>query len=306
MKVTVCISTWNRSASLKRTLDSLVAMRKPSGIDWELLIVNNNSSDDTNEVIDSVADLLPVRRVFEKAQGLSNARNAGVQAARGDYILWTDDDVVVGSEWLANYCAAFDQRPAAAIFGASVRPSFEGPVPAWLERGWRVVPSAFAAINFGSEALPLSAKKLPFGANFALRRAEQLQHLFDPKLGASPEGKYYAEETTVMLAMLAQGAEGWWVPDAPVQHIIPRERMTLDYIKSYFERTGRTDYYLYSRMKIQRRPRILGRPPWVWRGIVENEFRYWYSRALQPVELWLLALRNRSTSRGHFEESRLW
>ena len=62
-------------------------MRKPAGLEWELLVVNNNSSDDTDMVVDNFASLLPVRRVFEKVQGLSNARNAGVRAARGDYIL---------------------------------------------------------------------------------------------------------------------------------------------------------------------------------------------------------------------------
>ena len=304
MRVTVSICTWNRSASLKRTLDSLAEMRIPADLKWELLVVNNNSSDDTDSVVDSFSNRLPVRRIFEKAQGLSNARNAGIKVALGDYILWTDDDVIVGPEWLETYCSVFDQRPDAAIFGGPVYPVFEEPVPRWLERGWRVVPSAFAAIDFGTFPLPFSTNKTPFGANFALRRAELLRHPFDPRLG--PGTSYYAEETSVMQEMLEHGASGWWVPDAPVQHCIPRERMNLDYIKSYYERTGRTNYYLYSSKQAQRKLRILGRPPWVWRSIVENELIYWYSRAFLPVERWLHAQRNRSTSRGAFDESRRW
>ena len=306
MKVTVSISTWNRAASLKRTLDSLAEMRIPTDLKWELLVVNNNSSDNTDSVVDAFSDRLPVRRIFEKTQGLSNARNAGARAARGDYILWTDDDVIVGPEWLAAYCAAFNQRPDAAIFGGPVYPAFEEPIPHWLKCGWRVVPSAFAGIDFGPSPLPLSTSKIPFGANFALRRAEQLHHLFDPKLGASPGGRYYAEETTVMLEMLEQGAEGWWVPEAPVRHCIPRERMSLDYIKGYFERTGRTDYYLHCRERVDHKIRVLGRPLWVWRSVVESELLYWFSRAFSPPERWLLALRKRSTSRGKFDESRRW
>jgi glycosyltransferase involved in cell wall biosynthesis len=306
MKVTICICTWNRSISLKRTLDSLVAMRKPVSIDWEVLIVNNNSNDDTDIVVDSFARRLPVRRVFESAQALSNARNAGVRAARGDYILWTDDDVIVGSDWLAAYCAAFDQTPSAAIFGGAVHPYFEEPVPNWLERGWSVVASAFAAIDFGQAKLAFSPEQLPFGANFATRRDEQKRYFFDPKLGPGPSGKYYAEETTVLLAMLADGATGCWVPNATVTHVIPQERMTLEYIKRYYERDGRTDYYLHSRLQVQRRRPLLARPPWVWRAVVESELRYWYSRAFQPAENWLFALRRRSRARGMFDESRNW
>lgn len=304
MRVTIAICTWNRSAGLKITMESLMAMQIPQGIEWEVLVINNNSNDDTDVVVDSFADRLPVRRITERNPGLSNARNAGARAARGQYLMWTDDDVVVGPAWLAAYCAAFDAHPDAALFGGPVHPKFQEPIPDWLARGWRVVPSAFAGIDFGSSPLSLTPDKLPYGANFAVRREELLVHFFNPKLGASPTCRYYAEETTFMLELLRSGATGWWVPDAPVTHCIPRERMTLAYIKSYFVRTGQTDYYLNWSGKEKPKLRLLGRPLWVWRNVVESEAKYWFARAFLPIEQWLLALRKRSTALGAFDESR--
>lgn len=91
----VAICTWNRAALLRQTLENMTKLLIPPGVEWELLVVNNNCSDATDEVIDSFSARLPIRRVFEAKPGLSNARNAAVRQARGEYVLWTDDDICV-------------------------------------------------------------------------------------------------------------------------------------------------------------------------------------------------------------------
>src|SRR5262249_10345499 len=106
MKLSVAICTWNRAKLLEQCLDRL-ANASPPTADWELLVVNNNCSDNTDGVLDSFAARLPVRRIFEPKQGHSNARNAAVRSASGDYIIWTDDDVLVDKEWLVAYERAF-------------------------------------------------------------------------------------------------------------------------------------------------------------------------------------------------------
>jgi glucosyl-dolichyl phosphate glucuronosyltransferase len=73
----------------------------------------------------SVSDYLPI----EIWPPFSRARNRAVYAARGDYLVWTDDDVVVDPNWLAAYVAAFRRRPEAAVFGGPVFPRYEPPVP---------------------------------------------------------------------------------------------------------------------------------------------------------------------------------
>ena len=130
--VTIAICTWNRSKSLRATLLSLQQLIVPSGIDWELLIVNNNCTDNTDEVIEQFADGLPIRLLHEKRQGLSNARNCAVEAAKGDYILWTDDDVIVDPNWLVAYVNAIRTWPNATLFGGPIKLKLEGNPPSWL------------------------------------------------------------------------------------------------------------------------------------------------------------------------------
>jgi glycosyltransferase involved in cell wall biosynthesis len=108
-------------------------LRIPANVDWELLVVNNNCTDDTDAVIARHQDALPLRRLFEPEQGLSNARNSAVAVAKGDYILWTDDDVLVSSNWLVEYANAFRSWPDAAFFGGPIEPWFSTEPPAWLK-----------------------------------------------------------------------------------------------------------------------------------------------------------------------------
>ena len=132
LRITIAICTWNRSKSLRATLLSLQQLIIPPGIDWELLIVNNNCTDDTDEVIEQFADGLPIRLLHEKRQGLSNARNCAVEAAKGDYILWTDDDVIVDPNWLVAYVNAIRTWPNATLFGGPIKLKLEGNPPSWL------------------------------------------------------------------------------------------------------------------------------------------------------------------------------
>jgi glucosyl-dolichyl phosphate glucuronosyltransferase len=95
MLVTVAICTFNRAESLRRTLALLTTMQVPPRLSLEVVVINNNSSDGTDNVINEFCCQLPLRREFEPRPGHSNARNRAVDVARGDYIIWTDDDVVV-------------------------------------------------------------------------------------------------------------------------------------------------------------------------------------------------------------------
>jgi glucosyl-dolichyl phosphate glucuronosyltransferase len=140
--VTVAICTWNRDHLLRQTLEEMTRLAVPAGLVWELLVVNNNCTDDTDGVIAAFAKRLPIRRLFESQPGLSHARNRAIAEAAGDYVVWTDDDVLVSPEWLAAYARAFARRPDAAVFGGPVAPWFPTTPPpraGWSARGrgWR-------------------------------------------------------------------------------------------------------------------------------------------------------------------------
>lgn len=120
--LSLVICTFNRCWSLRKTLDSLIKMEVPAGISWELILVDNNSTDDTRAVI---ADFirtsgLKVQYIFERKQGLSHARNAGVNAAGGEIIAFTDDDVCPQPDWLTVIWREFSQDPGLQVLTGAV------------------------------------------------------------------------------------------------------------------------------------------------------------------------------------------
>ena len=173
MDVSVIVCTRNRASSLKRTLQSLADLSVPAGLCWEMIVVDNNSTDDTPDVIAGFSGVLPLVAAFEARDGLSNARNRGVQAAAGTYMVWTDDDVVVDRQWLAAYVEAFRRWPEAAVFGGKIIPVYEEPSPAWARDAHDELAPLMACRDFGDASLPLSLATdlIPFGASFAVRAA---------------------------------------------------------------------------------------------------------------------------------------
>lgn len=284
MKITVAICTWNRCALLKKTLEQVSRLAIPIGVEWELLVVNNNSSDATHDVLTTFASRLPLRVVLESKPGLSNARNRAVREATGSYILWTDDDVLVDKDWLAAYCEAFQRYPDSAIFAGNIKPWFEGKPPEWLERVWPEVATAYASRDIGEKAFPLTRDVLPFGANFAVRSSEQRKYLYDPDLGVRPDSIIGGEETTVIKNMLADGVTGWWVPAARVRHHIPAARQTISYLRRYFKGYGE---YCAVENADPNEARLFGMPRWIMREAVTAEARYQFRKHYAPPEVWI-------------------
>jgi glucosyl-dolichyl phosphate glucuronosyltransferase len=289
--ITVAICTLNRAVSVRRTIESLAAMEVPDNLPWEVLVVNNNCTDHTDAVIASFAGRLPIRREFEPRRGLSNARNRAVDAADGDYIVWTDDDVVVGIGWLLAYAEAFSRWPQAAVFGGPITPRYAPPVPKWFSESEALLRnSVFGGRDFGDEAVPLLAGgRLPFGPNFAVRAAEQRRFRYNPRLGHAPGQRRRGEELDVLDRILQSGACGYWVPTARVEHCSDASQQTLRYIARYFATVGETSAFL----EAGREARLwFGVPRWMWRQLVEEWVRYQILRLISPPPVWVRHLRD--------------
>jgi glucosyl-dolichyl phosphate glucuronosyltransferase len=257
----VVICTRNRAGQLSETLASLERLDVPAGLKWEVLVVDNGSADSTADVIRSFEPVLPIRRIWQPKPGLSNARNAGVDAAKGKYLVWTDDDVHVEPRWLAAFLEAFERWPEAVVFGGKITLSLIPPSPLWLLNVLDDCQIMFAARDFGPEPVPLSLRndKIPFGACFAVRANEQKRYRYDPSLGRAPGQNKSGEETAVIETMLRADCLGWWVPNAEVKHMIPQSRQTLEYFILYHEGCGAE--------WVQRqtlRPSFFGVPAIVW------------------------------------------
>jgi glucosyl-dolichyl phosphate glucuronosyltransferase len=169
MHVTVAICTWNRANLLDAALTSLAKAAIPDGVTWDVIVANNNSTDHTEDVLDKQAGRIPLTRMFISQQGKSYALNKVVERLEGDLVLWTDDDVVVAENWITSYVDAANRWPEAAFFGGRIIPRFLGEEPGWLRPAWRVVSGVFGARELGDEPFAFDHKRLPFGANMAVR-----------------------------------------------------------------------------------------------------------------------------------------
>jgi len=262
-RITVAVCTWNRAKSLKRALDSIVTAIEVYGGSVQLIVVNNNCTDDTDQIIAAVSKRTTLTYLHESRAGLANARNAATQAICGDYVIWTDDDVVVSPRWLEAYAKAFSEFPHAAFYGGPIRPEFEHALPAWLAAGWRQIPGIYAARDLGERPFPIkSPGEVPYGANFAVRSDLQRHIRYDPRLGRQP-GNYWlaGEELDVLTRLLHEQHEGRWVPAAAVVHYISNDRRTLAYVVKHAFGSGQSKEVM---QPAEGRSLLFGRPVWLW------------------------------------------
>jgi glycosyltransferase involved in cell wall biosynthesis len=255
------------------------------GTTWEIVVVDNGSTDATVNVIRSFERSLPIRRIFQPQSGISNARNSGVDAAVGKYLVWTDDDVHVEPNWLAAFLEAFDRWPDAVVFGGKIIPYLLPPTPPWFLDAFDYLKPRLAARNFGPNPIPLSIAndQIPYGACFAIRAAEQKQYRYDPKLGPAPGQNRFCEETELIRSILSDNYSGWWVPDAEVKHIIPASRQTIEYVLQCYDRMGETWAHL---MKKDMRWTFLGVPVLIWVKLPISYLRFRFAYMARS-KLWI-------------------
>jgi len=227
MTVTVAICTWNRCEALAVTLDHLTRLRIPAGIDWELLVVNNNCSDDTDAVCQRFESKLPLRLLHEPTPGKSLALNVAIHESRGEYILWTDDDVIIDPEWMAILLAAFEREHADWVFGTS-EPEFPGPRPAWYDSRFR---GYFAALDYGPQPFVVTDPDQSFyGLNCAGTRSAHLAlGGFRTEFGLKGFDGGVGEDTDIFQRALDAGMKIVYEPRARVRHMIAPVRLTKQY-----------------------------------------------------------------------------
>jgi glucosyl-dolichyl phosphate glucuronosyltransferase len=230
MDISIIICTYNRADSLRKTFESLIRLDIPANTSIELLLVDNNSSDATWDVVAHFQPLAPfsVRYIFEEQQGLSYARNRGVREAVGKILAFTDDDVLIENDWLVNIRNAFAASDLACA-GGKIFPLWEKECPTWLTRD---LYNYLALLDLGDMSKQLNEPKV-YGANFIVRASMFAKYgPFETSIGRT-RGKLYAgEESEFIERLLAGGEKVCYIPGLVVHHLVPAKRMQ----KSYFRR----------------------------------------------------------------------
>jgi len=239
MDISVIICTYNRASGLLQTLQSIRQMDIPEGTCWELIIVDNNSSDDTQNVIQEFARSadIDIKNIFEGTQGLSYARNAGLERATGKLIAFTDDDVIVDRQWLANISRAFASSDAWCI-GGKILPIWSRPKPKWLSKR---IHYALALLDYGDEVKEMTSPSL-WGANMSFRAAVFDSYgRFDTSLGRKGGNLVSGEETELMKKILGDEKRVLYVPDIVVKHVIDVSRINKRYFIKWHFTQGQID-----------------------------------------------------------------
>lgn len=283
MKFSVVIATYNRAEELVKTLQSISSLQVADA--WEVIIVDNNSTDNTKDVVLKAAEIFPVplRYLHETQQGRSAALNTGINAAQGEIVATTDDDVRVESNWLTNGERALQQL-GCDYLGGKALPIWSGKRPAWIPEGRCVHWAVIALLDYGAKPLPLG-DYVPLGVNMIFRReAFDRAGLWDNTIGRKAGTLLGQEVREWCQRARAANVKGFYSPDLVIHHVIPADRLTKKYFRSWFYWHGISRAILYqtkgldmespesTELDFSKVPHIAGIPRYMFRTYLQSLF----------------------------------
>ena len=239
-RISVVLPTYNRAADLERAVDS-VLQQTADAREYEVIVVDNNSTDDTAQVLDRLQTRYPgrLRTVVERMQGVSHARNAGIATALAPIVAFFDDDVRVAPNWIETIIRVFRDNPGTDVIGGKVLPDWTAPPPGWLTPAhW----APLALQDFGDRPMLMSARnpRCLISANLACRKS-----LFDRIGGFSPvfqrvkDGIGSLEDGEWTRRLWDAGLSGLYVPQLVTSTDVPGDRLTRDYHRRWHSGHGR-------------------------------------------------------------------
>lgn len=238
MHASIIVCTYNRADSLRETLAALKALEAQPERDWEVIVVDNNSRDHTRQVVEEAQAGWPrLRYEFEAAQGLSNARNHGIAAARGEVLLFTDDDVLPETDWMEVSLAGLERYGADAC-GGYIAPRWEIPPPAWLSERFH----GFLAVRTDrSDDYPIDVPGLaPYGANMVVKKAVfDRVGGFDTSRGRTGKSLASGEDGELFERILNAGLKAVFLGRSRVHHKVEGFRCTKAYMRRWRFQTSR-------------------------------------------------------------------
>lgn len=241
--LTVLIATHNGARTLPKALNAYCQLQTPVG-GWKLLIVDDGSTDASEEIIHSFVDRLPLTHLFESFKGKNAALNAGLASVEGDLVVLTDDDTLPRPDWLIEMRRAADSNPSSSVFGGTVVPHWEIRPEEWIT-AWVPLGPVFSITDPSWKEGPISSAYV-FGTNMAIR-AEIFESGYRFNTGIGPRGRNYpmGSETELTLRLAKAGFKSWHCKQAMVEHIIRKFQMNREWILGRALKFGRGQYRLW-------------------------------------------------------------
>jgi len=255
IQLTVLFATYNGERVLERTLGGYLRLVPPK-VGWELIVVDNGSTDGSLGILENYRVRLPIRVISEQRPGKNRALNAGIQARRGRLVVLTDDDAIPDKYFLVAWERLLDRHLDFDLFGGRIKPLFETPPPAWLAASPQEYAMMFAERDFPDGEIGAGEC---YGGNMAIRgRVFDAGHRFDENIGPTAADQMYPMGSEVEFGFRLerqQGARSRFVREALVNHIVRSAQFTkVAWINRSF-RTGRgRAYIMHAHARPVRRP----------------------------------------------------
>lgn len=167
IELSLVLATFNNAACLERLLECLTTCKQPDN--WELILVDNGSTDNTEITAMKYADKLPVQYVFERKKGKSSALNRGLRHANGEVVLFTDDDIIPEHNWMMNHLNIMRSNPEINILGGRIHVD-TARLPVWLSRSYNLAGILVSAHDLGEIKSIYGPGIYPYGPNMSVRR----------------------------------------------------------------------------------------------------------------------------------------
>lgn len=244
MKASVIICTYNRHELLSTSLESLLIQSFPKD-SYEIVVVDNNSTDHTRKVVEKLtgASPVPVKYIFEECQGLSYARNTGIKHSLGEIIVFTDDDIEADENWLCEMVDAFHADDVVCA-GGPIEPIWPFDKPEWLSERWQVYLGVYG-FEYALETGILHGPSYPCGVNIAFRRdIFDVVGMFSTDLGRIGPCLLSNEESRVCQQIEDLGKKICFARNALIHHKISPERLTKQWFYHRMYWQGRSDAIL--------------------------------------------------------------
>lgn len=242
LNLTVAIPTYNGASRIPQVLEQLRRQTGTESIRWEVIVIDNNSTDNTKEIVKAyqqnwLSDT-PLRYCFEARQGAGYARQLAVKEAQAPLIGFLDDDNIPALNWVAAAIDFAQTHPQAGAYGSQIHPDFEVPPPDSLKP---ILP--FLAITErGDEPLQYKShqKLLPPTAGLVVRKQAWLDSVPPKQILTGPtyNNSLPGEDLEMVSYIQAKGWEIWYNPFMELDHKIPPWRLERDYLIPFFRQIG--------------------------------------------------------------------
>jgi len=273
MKLSVIVPTYNRSNSLRKTLASLAAASLPSSFLVEVIVVDNNSTDDTAEVVKEMATNfgeIKLDYLFESRQGRSFAVNEGIRASEGDLVSMIDDDAQISDDWYIEVQRIFRDRWDELDFvGGKILPNLEIPPPDWVEP---LKTGALCWRDFGDEewAYDLNTPMITGTHGIFKRSVFTKVSFYNEHLGVKGKGFLGGEDEVLYDQLMEHGCRGIYNPRLLVYHDVPARRLTKGFYRGWLMGVGRSRRIADLHYKRIEGRRTLEIPRWIIRAAAEG------------------------------------